>query len=218
MAGTAPQKSRYYMNHAEPDEELETDLFGAPDSPYYLRGERWRAGYANPDDPSEGHFDAFDAQERELHRRGVVLDDGSYSTLPEHAAEMQRLRSENATGSNDDGHHSEISSDTSDTPPAVELGNHPSVTENLRIPDIYPQWYQGSSLQTNLVHNYHQALGGAQCTVPHRMEADFGSPSVNTVLPGLVSAPNVPPHSPLAAGQRLLHSTSKAAPQHQGGH
>ena len=98
------------MNHVEPDEELETDLFGAPDSPYYLRGERWRAGYSTPDDPREGHFDAFDAQERELHRRLVVLDDGSYSTLPEHAAEIQQLRRQNATSSNDDGRHSGNSS------------------------------------------------------------------------------------------------------------
>ena len=170
------------------------------DSPYYLRGERWRTGYANPDDPSEGRFDAVDAQERELQRRGVVLDDGSYSTLPEHAAEIQRLRSQNATGSNDDGHHSESSSDISGTPPAVALGSHPSATEDLRIPDIYPRWYQGSSLQINLVHNYNLALGGAQCSRPLRLEADFGTPSANTVLPGLVSAPNVP-----TAPRRVLH-------------
>ena len=94
-------------------------------------------------------------------------------------------------------------SDISDTPPAVELGRHPSNTEDLRIPDIYPQWYQGSSLQTNLVHNYHRALGGEQRSLPLRLEADFGTPSANTV-----SAPSVPTE---AAGQRLLPSTSKAA-------
>jgi hypothetical protein len=94
----------------------------------------------------------------------------------------EAFRLENQDSDND--------SEISDTPPAVSLGSHPSGIATIPTfadgEPIYPRWYQGATLQTNLVSNYNSALEGARSPQLLRLEADFSEPSLNTVVPSRV--------------------------------